>query len=94
MMWGRMIDNPQLNAMLTASATDPTPTLAQFRDDVANHRVAYYIAVDTKGHGSDGGGHARADIARWVAATFVPQKVGDATVYDLAKPKSAHQAAQ
>jgi 4-amino-4-deoxy-L-arabinose transferase-like glycosyltransferase len=119
MMWGKLTDNPQLDAMLDAtntpwsaaidrssaaaglelstntavmaiggfSGTDPTPTLAQFTDDVANHRVAYYVASNNKGHGPGWNGHTHADIAEWVAATFTPQKVGDVTVYDLAAPK-------
>ena len=117
--WGRIADNPALNAMLAAtntpwsaaidrsttaaglelatntavmaiggfSGTDPTPTLAQFTDDVANHRVAYYVVSNAKSHGPGWGGHTHDDIAQWVAATFTPQKVGNVTVYDLARPK-------
>jgi 4-amino-4-deoxy-L-arabinose transferase-like glycosyltransferase len=119
MNWGRLADNPQLEAMLRATSTpwsaaiersssaaglelasntavmaiggfsdtDPTPTLAEFTNDVANHRVTYYVAASSKGHGPSWGGHAHADIAEWVAATFTPQKVGDETVYDLSRPK-------
>jgi 4-amino-4-deoxy-L-arabinose transferase-like glycosyltransferase len=119
MMWGKLTDNPQLDAMLDAtntpwsaaidrssaaaglelstntavmaiggfSGTDPAPTLAQFTDDVANHRIAYYVAANDKGHGPGWNGHTHADIAEWVAATFPAQKVGDVTVYDLAAPK-------
>jgi 4-amino-4-deoxy-L-arabinose transferase-like glycosyltransferase len=76
------------------SGTDPTPTLAQFTDDVANHRVAYYVASNNKGHGPGWNGHTHADIAEWVAATFTPQKVGDVTVYDLSAPKLTHQPSQ
>jgi hypothetical protein len=117
--WGRIADNPALNAMLAAtntpwsaaidrsttaaglelatntavmaiggfSGTDPTPTLAQFTYDVANHRVAYYVVSNAKSHGPGWGGHTHDDIAQWVAATFTPQKVGNVTVYDLARPK-------
>ena len=30
------------------SGTDPTPTLQQFQDDVAKHRVAYYLAHEAR----------------------------------------------
>jgi 4-amino-4-deoxy-L-arabinose transferase-like glycosyltransferase len=126
MGWGRMIDDPRLDAMLTAtstpwsaaidrssraaglelstntavmaiggfSGTDPTPTLAQFTDDVANHRIAYYIAMSDKGGESGWDGHRHDDIADWVAATFTPQRLGKLTVYDLSSPKLPNQPAQ
>jgi 4-amino-4-deoxy-L-arabinose transferase-like glycosyltransferase len=67
------------------SGSDPVPTLSQFQDDVAQHKVAYYIVVNNRGHGPGSGGHA--DIAKWVATTFRATNVGDATVYNLSSPK-------
>jgi 4-amino-4-deoxy-L-arabinose transferase-like glycosyltransferase len=67
------------------SGSDPVPTLSQFQDDVAQHKVAYYIVVNNRGHGPGSGGHA--DIAKWVATTFRATNVGDATVYNLSAPK-------
>src|SRR5678815_168052 len=32
------------------SGSDPAPTLGQFQDDVAQHKVAYYIVVNNRGH--------------------------------------------
>ena len=52
------------------SGTDPTPTLAQFKDDVAQHRVAYYVAADNRGHGPRWTARGHSDIKDWVAATF------------------------
>jgi 4-amino-4-deoxy-L-arabinose transferase-like glycosyltransferase len=52
------------------SGNDPVPTLSQFQDDVAQHRVAYYIVVNNRGHGPDWGNRGHADIAKWVAAAF------------------------
>ena len=73
--------------MSTATAAPPTPTLAQFKDDVAQHRVAYYVAADNRGHGPGWAARGHADIKDWVAATFHAAKVGQATVYDLSTPK-------
>ena len=70
------------------SGTDPTPTLAQFKDDVAQHRVAYYVAADNRGHGP---GWAAAWPLRHHATGWRPpstrRQVGSATVYDLSTPK-------
>lgn len=66
------------------SGIDPTPTLAQFQADVAEHRVGYYVSADTLGWSA----HSHADIARWVAANFRATRVGKATVYDLSAPSA------
>jgi 4-amino-4-deoxy-L-arabinose transferase-like glycosyltransferase len=69
------------------SGSDPTPTLAQFQDDVAHHRVAFYVTSNNRGRGPGWNAHGHSDIAKWVATTFRSVKVGSATVYDLAEPK-------
>jgi 4-amino-4-deoxy-L-arabinose transferase-like glycosyltransferase len=69
------------------SGNDPVPTLSQFQDDVAQHKVAYYIVVNTRGRGPGRGNRGHADIAKWVAATFPSSTAGDATVYNLSAPK-------
>ena len=69
------------------SGSDPAPTLSQFKDDVAQHKIAYYVVVNTRGRGPGWGNRGHDDIAKWVAATFYPSTVGDATVYDLSAPK-------
>lgn len=69
------------------SGNDPAPTLSQFQDDVAQHKVAYYIVMSTRGRGPGWGNRGHADIAKWVAATFPSSTVGDATVYNLSAPK-------
>ena len=69
------------------SGTDPVPTLSQFQADVAQHKVAYYIVVNNRGHGPGWGSRGHADIAKWVATTFRATNVGDATVYNLSTPK-------
>jgi 4-amino-4-deoxy-L-arabinose transferase-like glycosyltransferase len=117
--FGENADNPQLEAMLSATHTDwsaaitrssaaaglelktntavmaiggfsgndPAPTLSQFQQYVANHRVTYYVSTpDRHGPGPQTSNRAHADITNWVAATYPPLKVGDATVYDLTAP--------
>jgi len=69
--------------------SDPAPTLGEFEQDVANHRIGYYIAQkDDHRPGGFGGRTAHADIATWVAAHFTPTTVGSDTVYDLTAPAS------
>ncbi|HZQ32392.1 MAG TPA: glycosyltransferase family 39 protein [Mycobacterium sp.] len=118
--WGEDADNPQLDAMLSATHTDwsaaitrsstaaslelkthtavmaiggfsgndPAPTLDQFRQYVAQHRVTYYIvAENNRDHGQSGPQDSpHADIAGWVAANYRAVKVGSDTVYDLTAP--------
>jgi hypothetical protein len=81
------------------SGTDPAPTLQQFEDDVAHHRVAYYLTPrgSDKGAvaGDEDGGHRgqyvsarpHADILRWVRGHFHSTTVGGITAYDLSAPK-------
>lgn len=70
------------------SGSDPVPTLSEFKTDVAQHKVAYYVVVNDRGHGPGwGNNRGHADIEKWVAATFGSTSVGDATVYNLSTPK-------
>jgi hypothetical protein len=64
---------------------DPSPTLAQFQQYVADGQVRYFIADDRGGHGGPGGhrtGTAN-DITTWVEQHFAKKDVGGTTVYDL-----------
>ncbi|HET7667639.1 MAG TPA: glycosyltransferase family 39 protein, partial [Mycobacterium sp.] len=70
------------------SGSDPVPTLSQFQDDVAQHKVAYYIVMNNRGHGPAWGNRGHADIAKWVATRFSATNVGDATVYNLSVPNA------
>jgi hypothetical protein len=70
------------------SGSDPAPTLDEFKNDVAQHKVAYYVVVNDHGHGPGwGNNRGHADIAKWVATTFSSTSVGNATVYNLSVPK-------
>jgi 4-amino-4-deoxy-L-arabinose transferase-like glycosyltransferase len=65
--------------------SDPVPTLGQFQQDVASHRITYYVAPqpEQKRPGGYGGRSSHTDITDWVAAHFTPMTVGKDTVYDL-----------
>jgi 4-amino-4-deoxy-L-arabinose transferase-like glycosyltransferase len=67
------------------NGTDPWPTLAVFKELVANHEVHYYVG---QGSQSFGGGQRSSAIASWVAAHFTKETVGGQTVYDLTQPLS------
>ena len=68
------------------NGTDPWPTLAAFKQLVANHEVHYYVG---QGNGSFGGGRGSSTIASWVAAHFKKETVGGQTVYNLTQPLSS-----
>jgi hypothetical protein len=68
------------------NGSDPSPTLAQFQEYVANGEVHYFISG---GGGAGGGGGGRggmggdSEIATWVAEAFTATTVDGVTVYDL-----------
>ena len=64
------------------NGSDPSPTLAQFKQYVAEGRIHYFIAGGVGGR-SNGGSSASSEIASWVADTFSAQTVDGVTVYDL-----------
>jgi len=64
------------------NGTDPSPTLAEFRELVAQGKIHYFIAGGTMR--SNSGSDAATEIAQWVAETFPSQSIGGATVYLLA----------
>ena len=68
--------------------SDPVPTLSQFQQYVAEHRITYYVAPSAEKRPGGFGGNAHTDITDWVAAHFTPIKAGTATVYDLLSPRT------
>ena len=73
------------------NGSDPSPTLAQFRQWVADGKIHYFIAQGSGGFGGFGGGPSTGgttstQIATWVADTFTAQTVDGVTVYDLTSP--------
>jgi hypothetical protein len=57
------------------SGSDPAPTLAEFKQYVADGEIGYYV-VGGRGGGSN-------EILSWVQANFQSTTVGGTTVYDL-----------
>jgi 4-amino-4-deoxy-L-arabinose transferase-like glycosyltransferase len=68
------------------NGSDPSPTLAQFKQYVADGEIHYFIA-GSGGFGGGGGmspsGSGSSSISSWVAATFTARTVDGVTVYDL-----------
>jgi hypothetical protein len=64
------------------NGSDPSPTLAEFQQEVAEGRIHWFIASGD-GMRSDSGSSASQEIAAWVQATFTATTVGGTTVYDL-----------
>ncbi|MGT2425422.1 glycosyltransferase family 39 protein [Amnibacterium kyonggiense] len=64
------------------NGSDPSPTLEQFEQYVANGQVHYFIASGGIGR-SNGGSSASSEIASWVESHFSATTVGGVTVYDL-----------
>jgi hypothetical protein len=64
------------------NGSDPSPTLQQFQDHVAQGRIHYFVGGGGFGP-SNGGSSAGAEIAQWVEQNFTPRTVGGVTVYDL-----------
>ncbi|WP_026343254.1 glycosyltransferase family 39 protein [Nocardia sp. BMG111209] len=69
---------------------DPSPTLEQFQQYVAAHRIHYFVT----GNGGPGGGgpgrnkdSAAAKISQWTKDHYTGTVVGDSTVYDLTAPR-------
>ncbi|WP_433163232.1 ArnT family glycosyltransferase [Kribbella sp. CA-247076] len=63
------------------NGTDPAPSLAEFKELVAQGKIHYFVG----GGGGMGGGRGGTsnEIATWVAENFQAQTVGGTTVYDL-----------
>ncbi|MFD5079761.1 ArnT family glycosyltransferase [Streptomyces sp. NPDC058371] len=68
------------------NGTDPSPTLAQFKQYVEDGKIHYFIS----GGGMGGGGTSgtSGQITTWVEANYKKVTVGTATFYDLTQPTS------
>jgi hypothetical protein len=65
------------------NGSDPSPTLAEFKADVAKGEIHYFIG-GTLG-ASNGGSNVSSQIASWVAAHYTATTVDGVTLYDLTK---------
>jgi 4-amino-4-deoxy-L-arabinose transferase-like glycosyltransferase len=77
--------NTSVMAIGGFSGSDPVPTLAEFKDDVAKHKVTYFVI--NHGRGGAFGRRGHTDITSWVMSNFTPINTPTATVYDLTRPK-------
>ncbi|MEV0121807.1 glycosyltransferase family 39 protein [Streptomyces sp. NPDC050703] len=69
------------------NGSDPSPTLRQFKRYVADGEVHYFVAGGGMGGGGMGGKGTSSAISSWVESTFTKVTAGDATFYDLTRPK-------
>ncbi|WP_082556340.1 glycosyltransferase family 39 protein [Aeromicrobium sp. Root472D3] len=67
------------------NGSDPSPTLAEFEQRVADGEIHYFIGGGGfgGGGGQTGGSSSSSDIATWVADNFTAQTVDGVTLYDL-----------
>jgi 4-amino-4-deoxy-L-arabinose transferase-like glycosyltransferase len=66
------------------NGSDPSPTLAQFKQYVADGEIHYFIASGGNGGGpGNATGSTSTQISTWVAANFTAKTVDGVTVYDL-----------
>lgn len=63
------------------NGSDPSPTLAEFQELVADGQVHWFLA--TEGGGMAPGGDGSSEITDWVEATFTATTVDGTTLYDL-----------
>ncbi|WP_293237222.1 glycosyltransferase family 39 protein [Mycolicibacterium sp.] len=73
------------------NGTDPAPTLAEFKQDVADGRIHYFIHGRSMMFGMPGGRESSgsreaADISAWVTAHYSEKKVDGVEIYDLTEP--------
>jgi 4-amino-4-deoxy-L-arabinose transferase-like glycosyltransferase len=71
------------------NGSDPSPTLAQFQQLVADGRIHYFISGGFGGGGPGGGSSGTASqITSWVTSSFTSTTVGGVSLYDLTAPVS------
>ncbi|GLP74261.1 glycosyl transferase [Mycobacterium antarcticum] len=67
---------------------DPSPTLEQFQQYVADGQVRYFLADSGRGGPPGHRTGSAGDITAWVEKTFTKTDVGGTGVYDLQSPRS------
>jgi 4-amino-4-deoxy-L-arabinose transferase-like glycosyltransferase len=65
------------------NGSDPSPTLAEFKADVARDEIHYFIGGAVGA--SNGGSNVSSQIASWVAAHYTAKTLDGVTIYDLTK---------
>ncbi|MBM6401580.1 ArnT family glycosyltransferase [Phycicoccus sonneratiae] len=72
------------------NGSDPSPTLAQFQQDVADGRI-HWFAAGGGFRGQQGGSDVADQINTWVSENFTAVTIGGSTFYDLTQPTAAGQ---
>ncbi|WP_405807541.1 glycosyltransferase family 39 protein [Streptomyces sp. NBC_00210] len=67
------------------NGSDPSPTLAQFKQYVTAGKIHYFIAGGGQGGGP--GGNSSSSITTWIEANFTKVTVDGTTLYDLTAKK-------
>ncbi|MFI2427646.1 ArnT family glycosyltransferase [Streptomyces sp. NPDC018955] len=67
------------------NGTDPSPTLAQFKEYVADGKIHYFVAGGGMGGGMGGDSGSSSQISTWVQENFEEVTAGSATFYDLTR---------
>ncbi|MEU4159617.1 glycosyltransferase family 39 protein [Actinoplanes sp. NPDC026670] len=71
------------------NGTDPSPTLAQFQQYVAEGKIHYFIGSGGFArNGGNGGSNESGRISEWVTANYTAKTMGNTTLYDLTAPRS------
>ncbi|CAM5505752.1 ArnT family glycosyltransferase [Streptomyces aurantiogriseus] len=70
------------------NGTDPSPTLAQFKQYVADGKIHYFVSSGSGGGMGGGSNGTSAQITEWVEANFKQVTVSSATFYDLTQKAS------
>lgn len=72
------------------NGSDPSPTLAEFQQLVADGDVHWFIGggMGLGGGNQSGGSNASSEIASWVSSTFTATTVDGVTLYDLTQAAS------
>ncbi|MEH0444930.1 glycosyltransferase family 39 protein [Streptomyces sp. B21-102] len=71
------------------NGTDPSPTLAQFKQYVADGEIHYFISSGSGGGMGGGNNGTSSQITSWVEANFKKVTVGSSTFYDLTQKASS-----
>ncbi|MEW1793533.1 ArnT family glycosyltransferase [Streptomyces niveus] len=69
------------------NGSDPSPTLEQFKQYVADGKIHYFLGGGGFGGGGGGQNGSGSSIASWVQSTYKEVTVGDTTLYDLTAEK-------
>ncbi|GAB2989064.1 hypothetical protein GCM10023080_063530 [Streptomyces pseudoechinosporeus] len=70
------------------NGSDPSPTLAEFKQYVEDGKIHYFVAGGGMGGGNDSSGTA-SQISEWVQENFKEVTAGSSTFYDLTQPTSS-----